>query len=70
MARLTARRLLEHGIATGDYDLVALVMVAGSLEFLSMLQEAEAEEAATVEERVGALSRLVLGRQPVPVLAR
>ena len=70
MARLTARRLLEHWIAAGEYDLVAMVMVVGSLEFLSLLQEAEVEEAGTVEDRVGALSRLVVGRQAVPVLAR
>jgi len=67
MAKPTARRLLEHGLATGNYDLAAMVIIAGSLDYLNTLEEQYGAR-LSVLERFTALTHLARSQgtfQPV-----
>ncbi len=48
MRKPSAKKLLQNAIATEDWDLAALIIVAGSLEALHMMQ---AHQPATLTER-------------------
>ena len=71
--RVTGRRLLEFALATDDSHLAAMVLMAGSLEFLVEAQEAR--EVVSLQERFGQLCRFLVdpagaAGEPVPAPLR
>jgi hypothetical protein len=65
--RISGRRLLEFAIATEDGELAAMVLLAGSLEFIEELQRARQE--ISVQERFGELCRFLVDPAPAPRVA-
>ena len=71
--RVTVRRLLEYALATDDFYLAAMVLTAGSLEFLEELQESR--QAESLQDRFGQLCRFLVdpaagSGEPVPAPLR
>jgi hypothetical protein len=56
--RLTAKRMMRDAIDRQDHELVAMMLVTGSLETLERLQ---AEQPMTVPDLYGAFSKLMTG---------
>lgn len=58
MAKPSANLLIDHGVATRNWELVALVLLAGTLEYLQEHQARQAEP-ETLPDRVATLQRLI-----------
>jgi len=61
MRRVPARRLLQHAFDTEDFDLAAMIIVTGSLDYLQLHQ---ALKPMPLEERAKELTTLVLNSAP------